>query len=66
MDSSSAGQERMEVNGRRLRPAVDINRLMMMMIYLFNFVTSWYSATAVARAYKILRTGTNSGAEKDL
>lgn len=31
MDSSSAGQERLEVNGRCLRSAVDLSKLMMMM-----------------------------------
>lgn len=38
MDSNSAGQERMEVNGRSLRPAVDLNRPMMMMMMLLVVV----------------------------
>lgn len=32
MDSSSAGQERLEVSGRGLCPAVDLSRLLMMII----------------------------------
>lgn len=34
MDSSSAGQERLKVIGRSLRPALDLCRLLLMMMKL--------------------------------